>query len=113
MDKARRRSLPKAKYGYPIAGFYEGEVMDYISSRKRIYCPYYCKLIEDSPEYLELLERRKNNENLLIVGPDGLDENIVLTEVKLKELIDNPRIIFGHEAVIASMLLGYRVWRNV
>lgn len=37
-SKGVRRALPKAKYGVPISSFYGGRIMDYITSRKKVYC---------------------------------------------------------------------------
>ncbi len=53
-DKGKRRALPKAKYGIPIAGFYNGVVMGYVESRKKIYCPYYEQLVTRIDEYNKL-----------------------------------------------------------
>ena len=60
LDKAKRRAIPKAQ-GYPVAGLYNGIVMDYITSRKLIYCPIYEFLVRRTSEY-------KNLYNLVLSG---------------------------------------------
>jgi len=103
-----RHPLPKKKYGLPIQGFYSGEFVDYITSRKKYYCPSYRYFAFNTPTYQELLKKHQNGENLLICGPDGLDTEI--TEQNMRELISNPKIIFGHELVLCCMLSNLLVW---
>lgn len=104
--KPVRRALPKARYGVPIAGYYEGEVMDYVTSRVRIYAPFYSRLVVDTPEFQQLLFNAQSGVPLLLVGPDGYDHQVPLTVELLQALILDPSIIFGHELVLCGMLLG-------
>ena len=107
-----RRPLPKAKYGLPISSYYLGQIMDYAPSRKTIYCPTYAGLIKNSPQLQQLQQMYANGENLLILAPDGLaDYNTELTQETLIKLVNDPTIIFGHELVLCSLLLGYEVWK--
>jgi len=111
-DKAIRRALPKAKYGVPISSFYGGYIMDYITSRKLVYCPYYYFLTQNHPVYLQIKNLHQQGQNLIIVGPDGYDENVELNREKLSELLNRTDIIFGHELVLCCMLLNYLVWQS-
>lgn len=106
MQTGVRHALPKAKYGLPISSYYLGEIMDYITSRHKIYVTLYQSLIIDHPVFLKLKEKFLTGENLLIVGPDDHDENKKLTLELLDTLIDNPKLIYGHELVICATLLG-------
>lgn len=99
----RRRKYPK-KDGVPISSMYQGFIMDYVTSRKKIYVPYYKLLIKNRPEFLDLKRRLDEGENLLIVGPDGRD--IPITSEELKRAINETRYPFGHELVICGMLAG-------
>lgn len=108
LDKGKRRALPKAKYGVPIAGYYNGKVMDYIESRKKVYALSYEYLVTRTPEYKNLVLLLASGNNLLIVGPDGRD--IPIEEKSLKYAIDDPKYIFGHELVLCSLLSGLRPW---
>jgi len=105
-----RHPLPKKKYGNPINGFYSNEFVDYVESRKKYYCPSYEYFAFQTPEYQELLKKHQNGENLLICGPDGLDTEI--TEQNMQNIINNPRIIFGHELVLCCMLANFKVWNK-
>jgi hypothetical protein len=108
-DIPKRRAVPKSK-GYVIAGFYNGQIMRYIESRKKIYCPMYAKLIKQTSEFKKLKKMHKNGQNLLIVGPDGRD--IPMTYRSLKKAVNDPNHIFGHELVICCLLLGWEVWND-
>lgn len=108
LEKGKRRALPKAKAGLPVAGYYQGQIMAYVESRKKIYCPYYEELVTRTPEYAALVKKVKSGENLLIVGPDGRD--IPITEESLREAVNDPAHIFGHELVICCLLIGIKPW---
>ena len=110
--KAKRRALPKAKYGVPIAGYYHGQIMGYVESRKLVYCPIYTALVEQHPIFLQLKEKYNNGEKLLIIGPDGSNHNEELTLEILRERINDPTRIFGHELVLCCLLMDYKVWEN-
>jgi len=51
-------------------------------------------------------------QNLIIVGPDGYNENVELTRETLTLLLNDTRVVFGHELVLCCLLLNYRVWEN-
>jgi hypothetical protein len=106
LTEGKRRSLPKAKYGVPISSYYRGIIMDYITSRYYVYCPLYQKMYQNLPVYQDLLKRYLKGENLLIIGPDGGNENIPLSLDYLDQLINDSSKIFGHEFVLCAMLLG-------
>ena len=104
-----RRALPKKPYGLPIAGFYHGRVMGYIESRKEVYAPTYQLLVTPLPAYRRLVEMVTQGQNILIVGPDGRD--IPIEDQSLRQAIDDPTHIFGHELVLCSLLKGLIPWR--
>jgi len=103
-----RHPLPKAKYGVPVSSFYNGEIISYIPSRKKYYCPSYVYFASQTPQYQELLRKHQNGENLLISGPDGLDVNIEDNIMRI--IINDPKYIFGHELVLCCMLKGIYPW---
>ncbi len=109
MTKGKRRFFPKRTHGFPISSYY-GSIMDYVQSRKLIYCPLYAMLVENTPQIKNLKERLNKGENFLIVGPDGRD--IPMTEQSLREAVNDPEHIFGHELVICCLLLGFKVWKD-
>jgi hypothetical protein len=106
-----RHPLPKAKYGYPVAGFYNGEILGYVESRKKYYCPAYAYFASMTPEYQELKRMHDAGQNLLICGPDGLD--VAIDDASLRRLINDPKYIFGHELVLCCMLKGLTPWIDI
>lgn len=105
-DQPVRRALPKAQYGTPIAGYYRGQIMTYVESRLAIYIPMYTELVKHHPTFLELRDRHRAGQNLLLVGPDGYDPAVPLTLELLAELRVRSDLIYGHELVLCEMLLG-------
>ena len=94
------------------------EHLDYISARKKIYCPLYGEAARLQPEFKELQAKLKAGINLLILDVDGpaksteypynLVENdtILMTKDVNKALLNNPKQSYGHGYVLAVYLLG-------
>ena len=110
LDKGKRRALPKKLAGVPISSYYQGKIMDYIESRKKVYCPVYEQLVTRTPEYANLVKLVESGQNVLIVGPDGRD--IEINEESLTKAINDPAYIFGHELVLCCLLIGIKPWLN-
>lgn len=115
--KGHRRVIPKKK-GYPVAAYFEGQLLSYVSSRI-----YYIKAYESlalmTPEYQDLLRKVNNGEKIHILGFDGRDPATGLsyganpiTYKILEEAMYDPRRPFGHELVLCGMLLNMRPWEN-
>ena len=108
LDKGKRRALPKAKAGIPVSSYYQGKIMTYVESRKKIYCPFYEQLVVATPSYANLAKLVESGQNVLIVGPDG--RNIPINEESLRQAVNDPQYIFGHELVLCCLLMGIRPW---
>jgi hypothetical protein len=92
---------------------------DYITTRKEIYVKEFIRLIKKLPEYEKLLNKLKNNENLMICEMDvpsknkkgeyGFDcdeNNICYMNIdKLEILLNDTNEAFGHGLCIAYSLL--------
>ena len=103
------------KYKYYIAStsYYFGEYMDYITSRKKVYCPVYEQLIKQTMFYQELKkEVCENGMNVMILDLDGPKGNsddekcLKVTQKMLQEKINDARYPFGHGYVFAAMIAG-------
>ena len=108
-DKPKRRAVPKSN-GFVVTAFYDGQIMDYIESRKKIYCPMYADLIRHTIAFKKLQKMLESGQNLLILGPDGRD--IPITRKSLVRAVNDPNYIFGHELVICCLLMGFEVWND-
>lgn len=106
--KGHRRSLPKSK-GKVISAYYDRKLYNYLESRY-FYCTFYEYLIQEIPEYKELVEMLNKGINLHIVGYDG--KNIDMTKEGFKKAYDDPESPFGHELVICAMLMGFCPWNT-
>jgi hypothetical protein len=111
-----RRTIPKAK-GYPVAAYFEGNILPYVASRI-YYIKYYEFYASRRPEYQDLLRRVNNGENLHIIGFDGRDPvsgladgiNLITYEVLEREMY-NSKAPFGHELILCGMLLNFNMER--
>lgn len=114
--KPHRRPLPKSQ-GTPIASYYQGHLLDYVSAR-RIYVLMYAYLLEHIPESRkvldELREMMAQGHNLHIIGFDGRDIGPITVE-NLRLAYWDTSAPFGHELVLAGILAGINLeflWKN-
>lgn len=89
--------------------YYKNKKYDKASSKKEIYCEMYSELIKNNKYFLELKERLKQGENLLILGFDGFTFDPEVDDFNVFERED---IIVGHEFVILCMLLDKYPWKD-
>lgn len=78
--------------------------LGYIEARKEIYFQEYCRLIEKSPVFENLIDFYKNGKTIILYEVD-VPDNEVITMEKLKKLIEDPNIRFGHGLCLAWKLL--------
>lgn len=99
--------------------------LDYIESRKRIYCGEYIRLAPEHPTFLKLKDLRESGTNILIVEVDGPTHSLthapydriskdqpcmLMDEEAIRLLVNDPIKPFGHGFVIAALLLGGAEW---
>jgi len=102
------------------------EVLDYITSRKKIYCGLYARLVETDREFARLTDLLRSGEKLQlweVDGPDwrwpeepftaltktqpGLDMHDIAT---VRRLLHDEKHPFGHGYTIAALLLHGNAW---
>lgn len=111
-----RRHRSASRSDTCLFSYYMGEKLTYVQARKRMYCKWYAKLVRETKAYKDLEARHLAGKNLLLVEYDGLDrnnneQNVDLTEEYLRTIINDPKQIFGHGLVLATVLLGYtNIW---
>ena len=103
-----RRAFPKAQYGVPVLSYYQGEFMDWVSSRITIYCPYYTELVMDTEAYKKL-EKEFKKSNLQLLDPDAQELGVITKEILVDSLYST-KYPFGHGMVLAALLKNERVW---
>ncbi len=117
-------------YVKPLYAWWEGERLDVVQARKRIYIPGLQKMYRAHPQYQKLLELVRNGQSVIIIEPDGpplsmypsgMDVNLDLliqlqdvttakdfpvdNEVRRYTTHDNKYIAYGHGYCIALTLL--------
>eukprot|EP01083_Nonionella_stella_P068308 181274_1 len=111
-----RGSKEYNKYRYYMAcsSYYFGEYMDYITSRKRVYCPMYEALVQQTSVYQELKRQVSNGMNVMILdfdGPKGETDNekcLKITQQMLQQKVNDTSAPFGHGYVFAAMLANIK-----
>lgn len=100
-------------------------VLDYIESRKQIYCPLYCSLVKSRPKFKKLKRRLEQGENLLIIEVDvayqnslpyyqesyGVGDDFIVNntmevnEESIRIMLNDTRHPFGHGYCLSMALL--------
>uniref|UniRef100_A0A6C0I9R7 Uncharacterized protein n=1 Tax=viral metagenome TaxID=1070528 RepID=A0A6C0I9R7_9ZZZZ len=111
-----KRRYPKGKGKRVLCARFEGYEdkgdMDYISSRKEVYCKEYYDLIKDRERVLYWKRMLDEGENITIFdfdGPRNEDKSVTclkLTEDLIKEKINDLSVPFGHCYVVGMLLSG-------
>jgi len=94
------------------------EKLDYLSSRKRIYCKEYKRLVRKTDQYKKILNLLLQNNKICIFDIDVPDKNkkglygeysnnniFEVTYEKLEKLLNDPSEPFGHGLALAMALL--------
>lgn len=105
------------------------EILDYIDSRKKLYIPEYIRLVKDKPQFLELKQRLKAGENLLIIEVDlvqdsmlpfyrekyGVEDDwikngsLLVNKENLEILVNEPKYRCGHGIALSMALSGIEI----
>lgn len=106
---------PMGKGMTPVYSYWDGEKLDYVQARKKIYCPLYARAVEQSPAWGKLVRLyemlKKRDIPLVIRDFDVYDMDAA--GVTYQQVINDPTKKMGHGFVLAMMLDGARVWTNV
>lgn len=102
-SKAHRYPMGKGN-ATPLYSYWNGEKLDYVSARKKIYIPLYSKAVKQTNAFLKLTEHYKNNKNICLWDFDahGLEPGTF----DYWDLWNNPKIKVGHAYVLAMLLEG-------
>lgn len=105
-SKAHR--YPMGKGTIPLYSFWNGEHLDYIKARKRIYAPEYARYVVRTNSFRILREQymecELHNKELILLDYDAYDH--ILLNQSLVDVINNPEKKMGHAFVLIMMLTG-------
>ncbi len=107
-EDERATAMEKAKWT-PSCLWWNGESLDYIVARKRVYVPIYSNLIQENAAFKAIKALVDKGENVLIMDLDGPPLEICpigmeATLDNFKRMINDPRYVFGHGYVVAALL---------
>jgi hypothetical protein len=115
-QKEPKRRYPKGKGKKVLCARFEGYEdkgdMDYISSRKEVYCKEYYDLIKDRERVKFWKRMLDEGENITIFdfdGPRNEDKSVTcleLSEEMVKEKVKDLSVPFGHCYVVGMLLSG-------
>ena len=115
-QKEPRRRYPKGKGLRVLCARFEGYEdkgdMDYISSRKEVYCKEYYDLIKDRERVKYWKKMLDEGESITIYdfdGPRNEDKSVTcvkFTEELVKEKVKDLSVPFGHCYVVGMLLSG-------
>lgn len=96
---------PMGKGAIPEYSIWNGEKLDYIEARKKIYVPVYKDAVWKSPAF-DLLETEyhKNGREIALWDFDGYD--YIKLGMTLEQVLNDPTRKMGHAFVLAMMLEG-------
>ena len=105
----------------------EWERLNYIESRKKIYCAEYARLVHNYQDFADLKDLVENGQNVMLIEVDGPDPELsyapydqisrdspglIMNEDTIRMLVNDERKPFGHGYTIAALLLGGEEWLN-
>ncbi len=102
LDRKAHR-YPMGKGAKPEYSFWNGERLNYIDARKRIYVPQYAAAVVAS-EGWTILQRLADESPIVLWDFDGC--NYRATGRTLTELLNDPSKPFGHSLVLCALLTG-------
>ena len=101
-DKARR--YPMGKGRIPSYSMWEGEHLNYIEARKKIYAPIYAELVQRTPSFALLQDLYNVGPPVILRDYDAYDH--IKLGMTLKDVINDPKRKMGHAFVLAMILTG-------
>lgn len=104
---SNRRAVryPMGKGRKPLYSLWDGEKLNYIEARKRIYVPLYARLVTCTETYQRLDQMYINGEAFCLWDYDGYD--YLRLGYTLEQVLNNPDRKMGHAFVLAMLLTGF------
>jgi hypothetical protein len=111
------RRYPGSKGKKVLGALHNGALLDYVSSRKILYVPYYYNLVQNREMLLYWIDQVQHGHDVTVYDFDGprTDDGGVtclpITEQLLIDKINDTRHPFGHGYVVAAILAGIPIQR--
>jgi hypothetical protein len=101
----RANRYPAGKGRKPLYSWWNGEKLDYVSARKKIYIPIYTEAVSKGDAYWHLLAMHHSGIDLALLDFDVYRNDLV--GMSFADVINSEDMKMGHGFVLAMMLTGY------
>lgn len=96
---------PMGKGAIPLCSYWDGEKLDYIAARQKIYIPLYAEAVKKTDAYKKLEEMYQlSSLDIYLVDFDGYNHKS--EGITYQEVILNPNRKMGHAFVLGMLLEG-------
>lgn len=104
-NNPRAVRYPMGRDVFPLYSFWDGEKLDYVEARKKIYIPLYSAAVKKTQAFSKLKEIYENSKtDLYLWCFDGYNHKYF--GVDYDHVINNPNKKMGHSFVLAMLLEG-------
>lgn len=103
-NKVKADRYPMGKGAKPAFSYWQGEHLDYVTARKKIYIPAYRDLVLQTNSYAMLYQWVMEGRDIILRDFDGYDH--VKMGMTLADVVNNPKKSMGHAFIIAGLLTG-------
>ena len=93
---------PMGKGAIPEYSWWDGEKLDYIKARKRVYVPLYAEQVIKTEFYNNLKKAYENGDKFALQDYDAYRYD--LRNMSLTDVLNNPKKKMGHAFVLAMLL---------
>jgi hypothetical protein len=93
---------PMGKGRKPLYSWWNGEKLDYVTARKKVYIPLYAKAVYKTEAYKKLKKKYKDNGEVHLLDFDGYD--YIRMGKTLNQVFNDPNKKAGHAFVLAWLL---------
>jgi len=101
---------PMGKGAKPLACYWDGELYNYIESRKKIYAPLYSAAVEGTIAFHKLKNLYEKEGSIALWDFDGYNHKMI--NYSYEDVINDPIRKMGHAFVLAMMLENDRAWEK-
>ncbi len=96
--------FPMGRGARPLCSMWDGQRLNYIQARKKIYGPLYIEAIKNSAGYKKLVEVCETYDLVVLRDFDGYDHE--KQSFSLSDVLNNPRKKAGHSFFLKMFLTG-------
>jgi hypothetical protein len=105
---SRAERYPMGKGAIPLFSYWDGDKLEYIEARKKIYAPLYSSAVEKTDAWAKLKKIYEESEDIILADFDAYDHRSL--GMGYKAVLNSKTRKMGHAFVLAMMLEDQRLW---